>query len=760
MSPTTEPLKPNGQRDETQGEVEARPSLDTVSFVDEAFHELSTLEELLALVPPEGRDMVARAYGLADRLHAGQVRQSGEPYIRHPLIVAGYLADLNMDAPTIAAGLLHDVLEDTHLTREELEEMFPEPVPSIVQGVTKISKINFQTTREAQIENLRLMFLAMAKDVRVVIVKLCDRLHNMKTLRFLPEERAVRIAQETMDIYAPLANRLGISLLKSELEDLAMRWLHPEAYRRLASRINAKRAERRVYMAEAVKFLADYLARESNARIYSISGRPKHFYSIHKKMKSQGLTFEQIYDLNGLRIICEETSECYEIMGLIHHIWPPLPGRFKDYIGMPKKNMYQSLHTTVVGYKGMVTEIQIRTKKMHQVAEYGIAAHWKYKEQRQDFRLDERLGWLRQLTEWISDENEASELLEGLKRDVFADHVLCFSPKGDVYELPSKATPIDFAFSIHTEVGYHCVGARVNNRMVNLRTKLQNGDVVEILTSSTGHPSRDWLDYVRTTRAKQKIKHWLKGRNLGELVENGRRELMRHLHERGITVTQPELDDALRGLLQPYKMRTIDDLLVEIGFGSISPTAAIARMNPEWVKRPKRTPRKRKPTATENNQPIIVAGFAGAQVRVAACCKPLPGDPIVAFVTRGRGVTVHHEQCPNVVRARANREDAARLLPAKWNEKGAAQMSHNVTLRVDAEDRNGLLNEITGIISGHNIFIEKAVTSSDRRRGTATLTFEVSVQDLSQLQKALEALRAANGVIAAERKRRSLQIPD
>lgn len=722
---------------------------------DNSFHEITTIEQLLELTQPENREIVRKAYELADRLHEGQTRSSGEPYIRHPLMVACYLTDLNMDAPTIAAGLLHDVLEDTELTREQLEEHFPEPIPSIVQGVTKISRINFQTNREAQVENLRLMFLAMAKDVRVVIVKLCDRLHNIKTLKYLSEEKQVKIAQETIDIYAPLANRLGMSLLKSELEDQAMRWLLPDSYRTLAAKIALKRNARRRFVQESVQFLWNYLKREATGRVLSITGRPKHFYSIYKKMKAQGLTFDQIYDLNAIRIICESTSECYEIMGLIHHIWPPLPGRFKDYIGVPKKNMYQSLHTTVMGYKGAVTEIQIRTRHMHQIAEYGIAAHWKYKEQRDNIKLDERLLWLRQMTEWIADENESSGLLDALKKDVFADHVLCFTPQGDVCELPAKATPIDFAFAIHTEIGYHCIGAKVNNRIVNLRTKLQNGDVVEILTSPTGHPSRDWLEYVRTGRARQKIKHYLKGRNLDELVDNGRKELNRVLEDRGLNVSNAELDDHLKNLLSAYKMNTVEDLLVEIGFGSISAAASIARMNPEWAKRARKPPKKKKPApAKASAQPIRIGDIVAANVRVANCCKPIPGDPIVGFITRGRGVTVHSENCPNVVRAKERPDDFGRILEAEWNPDSHHETNHAVCLRVDAEDRNGLLNEVTGIISDHAIFIDKCNTSSDRRRGTATLTFELMVRDVDQVNRALRAIRSIPGLISAERKRR------
>jgi GTP pyrophosphokinase len=713
---------------------------------------LITINEVLSKTPADSRDLVRKAYELAHRLHEGQFRRSGEPYIHHPLMVASYLADLNMDGPSIAAGILHDVLEDTAVTRDELAAEFPEPIPSIVQGVTKISRINFQTTHEAQVENLRLMILAMAQDIRVVIVKLCDRLHNMKTLKVLPNEKRIQISQETMDIYAPLANRLGMSRIKSELEDLAMRWLLPDEYKELSKLIATRRVEREALVAESIAFLKGYLGKYFPN--LQISGRPKHFHSIYKKMREQGLSFDQIYDLSALRVICETESQCYEIMGLIHAVWHPVPGRIKDYIGMPKKNMYQSIHTTVIGYKGTRTEIQIRTRNMHQVAEYGIAAHWKYKEQDSPVKMEERLAWLRQLTEWITDLNEPSGLLEALKQDVFADRVMCFTPRGDVIELPANATPIDFAYAIHTRVGDQCIGAKINDRMVNLRTKLQNGDVVEILTSTTGHPSRDWLDHVVTGRARQKIKHWLKEKNTAQWIDTGRRAITDLLKERNLHVGQNELDLALTTLLPVYKLQNINDVLMEIGFGSISASAAIARMNPDWVRKAPARPA-RKGAGEGRKKPkglVTVEGLAGVPMRVAACCSPIPGDPIVAFVTRGRGVTIHNEQCRSIQRALHDPEEAARIHPAHWN--GEEATSHPATLRVVAEDRTGLLNDVSSIITRHNIFIEGCITRSDRKRGTATLIFDVNVADVRELETVLSAIRVKDGVLTAERRRR------
>ncbi|CAN5318637.1 bifunctional (p)ppGpp synthetase/guanosine-3',5'-bis(diphosphate) 3'-pyrophosphohydrolase [soil metagenome] len=745
---------PNGQ---TAGEMVAEKSAGASGeFPTGAI----TIERLLDRTPEDGRPLVQKAYEVAARLHEGQVRASGEPFIHHPMMVAWYLADLNMDGASIAAGLMHDVLEDTHMTREQISELFPQDVVDIVQGVTKISRISFQTTREAQMENLRIMIIAMAQDIRVVIVKLCDRLHNMKTLKYLAPEKRQKISQETLDIYAPLANRLGMSKVKTEMEDLAMRWLAPEAYQKLTKMVATKKTERESLVKESIEFMREYLGRSYPNIV--ITGRPKHFYSIYKKMNAQGLTFDQINDLNAIRIICENDQQCYEILGLVHAVWHPVMGRFKDYIGMPKKNMYQSLHTTVIGYKGARTEIQIRTKPMHHVAEYGIAAHWKYKEQLSSTKMEERLSWLRQITEWITEVSEPGVLLDALKQDVFADRVMCFTPKGDVIELPANATPIDFAYAIHTRVGEKCVGAKINDRIVNLRATLQNGDGVDVLTSPNGHPSRDWLDYAKTGRARQKIKHWLKDRNASDWAATGRRAIEAILHERHLHINQHDLDAALATLLPVYKLQNIDDLLVEVGFGTVSAAGAIARMNPDWVKRPEKEKKPTKPggkrgpiapkVKARQTGPIIVDEMGDLPIRLAACCHPIPGDPIVAFITRGRGLTIHHKDCRSVIKAGKDPQEAQLIHPAQWNMDGGA--THTVVARIVADDKSGLLNEMSGIFSRHGIFINGCLTKSDRTRGTAILQFEINVRDAVELDRVLNDVKNTDGVISAERRKK------
>ncbi len=708
-----------------------------------------SLERLLSKIPETdgGREMVRQAFDVADRLHVSQVRKSGELYIEHPLAVAHLLCDLRLDPASIAAGLLHDVLEDTPMTLDELRSMFPEPIPALVEGVTKISRIHFDTSREHQIENLRKIIVAMAKDIRVLMVKLCDRLHNMRTLRPLNSDRRLAISRETLDIYAPLANRLGMVRIKSELEDLSMYYLYPEEYQEITRYIARKKRERENVIQNSIEYLHNYLGELGHTNI-EIKGRPKHFYSIHRKMARDRLTLEEIYDLNALRVLCDTESQCYEILGQIHAIWQPKPGRFKDYIGMPKPNLYQSIHTTVVGYEGIMTEIQIRTRQMDQVAEFGIAAHWKYKEGRIDQFEDKRLDWLRQVSEWIQDPGDPNSMLDLLKKDVFADTALCFTPKGDVIELPADATPIDFAFAIHTQVGFHCTGARVNRRMVTLRTPLQHGDEVEILTSKAGHPSRDWLDIVQTGRARSKIKHWLKSKQMETWVADGRAALMKLLKERNIEVSKAELDQHLDELLKPYRLRTIDDLLAEIGFGTISAQAALTRMNPDWSKA-RRPPRKTKKGTTGSKALIHVEGVEGIQVRIANCCKPIQGDPIVGFVTRGRGISIHHADCPSITRLTSHIEESERILPAHWNNDEPA--SHLVWMRIEAVDRTGLLAEISSILSARNISIQCCNTRSDKRKGTAVMRYEVEVTDIREVVGVLAALRETKGVITAER---------
>lgn len=710
-------------------------------------------EALLSRIPEDegGRALVRRAFEDAERAHAAQVRKSGEPYILHPIAVAALLHELRMDPATVAAGLLHDVLEDTPVSLEELRRNYPDPVPALVDGVTKISRIHFDTSRDHQVENLRKIIIAMARDIRVVVIKLCDRLHNMRTLKHLPEDKREAISRESMDIYAPLANRLGMVKLKSELEDLAMMWLYPKEYRELAAGIELKRREREEFVKRSIAFLRNYLAELGFTGI-EISGRPKHFWSIFQKMRHEGLTFDEIFDLHGLRIICDTRNQCYEILGAVHGIWHAKPGRFKDYIGTPKPNGYRSLHTTVVGYEGVVTEIQIRTREMHEVADFGVAAHWMYKEGKPPAPApDKQLDWLKQLSEWIQDPGDPNSVLDVLKKDVFADVVLCFTPAGDVVELPAGAGPIDFAYAIHTKVGHTCVGARVNKRIVPLKTQLAHGDTVEIITNPQGHPSRDWLDVAVTGRARSKVKHWLKSQQMATWVADGRSKLEKLLAERHIPVTRTELDKALETILEPYRLKTTDDLLAEIGFGTISALAALTRMNPEWSKtsRPPRQTTAAKKKAPRVGGAISVEGFDDMQMRLANCCRPIPGDSVVGFVTRGRGISVHKSACPTIARAREDAEDAARVLPAQWND--TANVRQMVFIRVEASDRTGLLAEISGQFSNRNVSIIGCKTETDEVSKIAVFLFKADVSNLFQLDAVLADLRQIRGVYKAQR---------
>lgn len=754
---------------------------------------LEQFEALLAKLPAndrEGRALVTHAFEVSTRLHGPQTRKSGELYIEHPIEVASLLADLSQAPAVIAAGLLHDVLEDTELEIEQLRRLFPAPIPDLVEGVTKISRTHFDldrarerkeedsrrksysaiSTREVQpppapnaprparraddpVESLRKMFLAMASNLPVVFIKLCDRLHNMRTLKPLPEDRREAIARETLEIYAPLANRLGIHLIRQELEDLSMYWLYPDEYRARARAIARKRRERESLIGRSIDHVRGYLSEFGHENV-EISGRSKHFWSIHQKMLRTSLSLEEVLDLNALRIICDSESQCYEILGLIHAVWSPLPNRIKDYIGSPKPNGYQSLHTTVVGLDGMITEIQIRTREMHRKAEYGVAAHYRYKEGLEpSLEVDRRMEWIRQLTEWITEPGEPDNFLDALKNELFSDVVLCYTPKGDVVELPVGATPIDFAFAVHTIVGEECVGARINGRIASLSTRLRHGDIVEVLRSSKGHPSRDWLDVVATSRARSKIKHWLKSRDMELWVSSGREALLQILKERNIDITRTELEDHLREVLDAYRLKTVEDLLAEIGFRSISPHAAITRMNPEWS-RARRAPRKRPARPARRTEELVeVEGdLTGLQVRLAACCKPIPGDDIVGFVTRGRGISIHTLTCPNMARLTEDPGERERMIAAKWNlgQEGESAL-HTIQVRVYAEDRGGLLADLSEAFAKRSVNIIGVNSRSYESKGTAGLTFSARVANLGQLDEVLTSLRNVPGVLRAER---------
>lgn len=706
------------------------------------------LSALLETLNPDDRVLVRKAFDFARKYHEGQTRVSGEPYITHTLAVARLLADLRLDAPTIAAGLLHDVVEDTSVEYEDLKREFSPQIADLVQGVTKLSKIHFDSGREHTGANLRKLTLAMAKDIRVVVIKLCDRLHNMRTLRHLPGDKRLAISRDTLAIYAPLAHRLGMTRIKTELEDRAMYWLYPDEYRSIQQAINKRSAERDSLIEEAKEFLLLYLRTNfPNTENIEIQGRSKHFFSIWQKMKSQGLSFEEIYDLNALRIICDDITQCYEILGLIHAIWPPLPNRFKDYIGMPKPNMYQSIHTTVIGLNGEITEIQIRTRRMHQVAEEGIAAHWRYKEGLGGSdRLNERLRWLRQLMDWITDLKEPSDFLDAMTSDVFSDVVVCFTPKGDLVELSPGATPLDFAYAIHTGVGEKCIGARVNRKQVTLNTKLNTGDVVEIQTSKAGHPSRDWLDIVASGRARSKIKRWLKEKEFDIWVAAGKDAVAHILKARSIDLPKEELYKKLETLVPKHRLSNVDDLFCEIGFGTISAMKALNQILPPREQKKRRA---LKPKTARPDE-IVLEGGEGVPVRHASCCAPKPGDEIVGFVTRGRGVTVHKIVCPNMVRLRTRGgADTSRLLPAHWGYEEIDKYNPYV-IRVQATDRVGLLNEISGLITVSGLFITGCNSRSNIKKGTAALNFQVRVRNTNVLEKVVENIREISNIIEVE----------
>jgi GTP pyrophosphokinase len=703
--------------------------------------------------PEADIDAAMRAYVFAAKAHKGQERVSGEPYLSHPLEVAGILTTLRMDVHTVAAGLLHDVVEDTHATLEEVRTHFGPEIAAMVDGVTKLSRIPFSTREEAQAENIRKMVLAMSKDIRVILVKLADRLHNMRTLDPLSEERRRHIAQETLDIYAPLAHRLGIYWMKSELEDLCLRHLDAEAYRDLAARIAKRRQEREGDIGDVIRLLERKLHEvEIKAQI---TGRPKHFYSIYKKMRDQKKELEEIYDLTAIRVITGSLKDCYGALGVIHTLWKPISHRFKDFIAVPKSNGYQSLHTTVIGPKGDPIEIQIRTWEMHRVAEEGIASHWRYKEGRTGLdQTDQNFVWLRQLMEWQRELKDSKEFLDTLRVDLFPDEVYVFTPRGDVRPFPKGATPIDFAFSVHTDVGLHCVGAKVNGRLVPLRTELQNGDIVEIVTAPTHTPSRDWLKLVKTPRARSKIRQWIRNEERARSVAFGRDLLEKEIRRLGKSPAQLLKPEAVAQALQRYGLANEDELFAAVGYGKVSPRQAVGRLlSPEEFQaltdaeeaREKKAERKpARPKPPEDG--VSIRGVDDVLVRFSKCCNPVPGDEIVGFITRGRGISVHTLDCPNAVSLMA---DPERRIAVHWD--GQRREAHQVKIRVEVgKDRPGILAEITAAISGLNTNIAHAeIVVTEQRTGLNTFVLEVT--DLRQLQSVMQAIQKVDGVVGVER---------
>ncbi|MBI2219092.1 MAG: bifunctional (p)ppGpp synthetase/guanosine-3',5'-bis(diphosphate) 3'-pyrophosphohydrolase [Candidatus Rokubacteria bacterium] len=709
--------------------------------------ELQTLlEEVVSAQPGADVDQVRRAYRFSELCHAGQQRASGEPYLSHPLEVARLLAAFKMDVTTVTAGLLHDVLEDTDATKGDLEREFGKEIAELVDGVTKLGKLAFSSREERQAENFRKMLVAMARDLRVLLIKLADRLHNMRTLDFLPGDRGRKIAQETLDIYAPLAHRLGMAKVKAELEDLALRTLQADAYVDLQRRVAKRRLERE---ADINQVIAIILKKLTEVGIESqISGRPKHFHSIWKKMHEQGREFDEIYDLTAVRVITGSVRDCYGALGVIHSLWKPVPGRFKDFIAMPKVNMYQSLHTTVIGPKGEPVEIQIRTWEMHRIAEDGIAAHWLYKEKKTGKdRFDDSFVWLRQLLESQQETKDPKEFLESVRFDLFPDEVYVFTPKGDVKALPEGSTPIDFAYAVHTAVGEHCVGAKVNGKLVPLRYELRQGDIVEIVTSPNQHPSRDWLNIVKSSRARSKINQWLKVQERARSIELGRELFEREAKKYRVNPSALLQADEFRKLASDLGLPGPDDVLAAIGYGRASVHQILQKLAPAP---PAEAPEKPKTPATRPKaEPgVRIRGVEDLLVRFARCCNPLPGDTIVGFITRGRGLTVHARDCLTVAKNVIDRE---RLIDVEWDVEEPAKRPVRIAVYI-GNDRPGLLAEITGAISSRNGNITKAeVIVTDDRRGTNNFVIEVA--DLRQLQDIMRAIRDVRDVVNVERVR-------
>ncbi|MDT8444882.1 MAG: bifunctional (p)ppGpp synthetase/guanosine-3',5'-bis(diphosphate) 3'-pyrophosphohydrolase [Desulfuromonadales bacterium] len=691
-------------------------------------------------------DAVRRAYVYSAKVHQGQNRLSGDPYMSHLLEVAAILTRLRLDVPTIVTGLLHDTLEDTLSTKEELRQLFGDEVTDMVDGVTKISKITFKNSEERQAENFRKMLLAMARDIRVILVKLADRLHNMRTLAYQPEDRRKKIAQETADIYAPLANRLGISWIKSELEDLAFSYLEPEAYKNLAKKVEQHRRKSDTYVADVKRRLEEILKEHEIEG--QVQGRYKHISSIHNKIVKQKIEFDQIHDQIAFRIIVPTVRDCYAMLGVIHSFWKPVPGRFKDFIAMPKANMYQSLHTTVFGPAGQRMEVQLRTEEMHRVAEEGIAAHWKYKEGKAANRADEgRFSWLRQMLEWQKELKDSSEFMSSVKVDLFPEEVYVFTPNGDVKELPKQSTPIDFAYSVHSDVGQHCTGAKVNGRLVPLKTELKNGDIVEILTSTHQTPSKDWLKFVKTSKAKNRIRNWVKEQERQQSLELGRDLLEKELRKYGFSFNRAVNLETMKDTFSELGFRSLEDLQAAVGYGKVSCNQVLSRLIPEQFKaeapKPSRISQvlgkiRRKPVDAIN-----VQGLDGILVRFSKCCNPLPGDEIIGFISQGMGVTVHAADCPRVLET-----DPERRIDVSWNrQKGATR---SVKIRIYSLDQKGILAAVTKVITKCEANILRAsVYSTEERRGI--LTFEVEVQDVLHLNRVMDSIQKVKGVTQVER---------
>jgi GTP pyrophosphokinase len=704
-------------------------------------------------LPQKSIALIQKAYVYSASAHAGQTRRSGEPYMSHPLEVANVLAELRLDEATIAAGLLHDTVEDTKTSIEEIDSLFGEEVADIVDGVTKISQMTFDTKEQAQAENIRKMILAMAEDIRVLIVKLSDRLHNMRTLGFMPAPKQMLISRETLDIYSPLANRLGLHRIKTELEDLSLKYMKPEVYTHVSEGVKQHQTLGREYIERVIDLVTKML--KKNRIKGRVNGRTKHLYSIYHKMVQQNLTLDQVYDLIAFRVIVHSVKECYAVLGLIHSMWKPVPGRFKDYISMPKANMYQSLHTTVIGPDGERIEIQIRTEEMHKLAEYGVAAHWLYKDGGKVKAKDvDHFAWLRQILDWQKEESDSREFMRSLRFDLFKDEVYVFTPQGQVKELPEGATPVDFAYTIHTEVGNHCAGAKVNGRLVPLSTELKNGDTVEIITDNNRNPSRDWLKFVKTAKARTRINYYIRTEERARSIALAREMLEKEGRKMGVNVAKAMKERKLDKVAEEFSFRGVDDLLSAVGYVRITPRKVLHRLLPKSEETPKEKEAQREKEREEREakkeearassvDSVRIKGVDNVLVRFAKCCNPLPGDAITGYISRGRGVTVHTSDCPNV-----NNMEPERLLSISW--EGQEERPYPARISIICKNQAGMLAKISLLLSQEGVNIDSGSIHSNVD-GNTELAFTVEVRDSTHLYRTIDKLNSLESVLEVHR---------
>jgi GTP diphosphokinase / guanosine-3',5'-bis(diphosphate) 3'-diphosphatase len=707
------------------------------------------VDKVRAYHPDPDVAVLYKAFDLARNMHADQRRRSGDLYLSHPLAVTSIIADLKLDVPSLCAGILHDIVEDTEVSVVDIERDYGAEIAFIVDGVTKLSKYAFNTREERQAESFRKMLIAMSADLRVILVKLADRLHNMRTLSHMPADKQRYIAKETLDIYAPLANRLGISWIKSELEDESFKYLYPEDYTALTEKVDKKKTERDKFITETITLLSEAV-REKDIPC-EVSGRSKHFYSIWRKMRNNNIEFDQVYDALAFRIITDTTGRCYEVLGLVHSLWKPVPGRFKDYVAMPKPNGYQSLHTSVLGPYQERVEIQIRTRQMHQIAEYGVAAHWQYKEGRAVSPDADKFAWLRQLVEWQQELPDSQEFMETVTQDLFGEEVYALTPRGDVKTMRKGATPVDFAYAIHTEVGHHCIGARVNGAMVPLKTKLRTGDIVEILTSPNGKPSKDWLDFAVTSRARTKIRQHVRAAERDRARQIGRAALDKALRRHSLKIKKLERNGQLRKAIEGTKLPSIEELYVQLGFGRFQTDTIIKRLVPDAKPKEEEdeegTLSKFINRFTQRNEKpgIALDGVDDILVRYAKCCRPVPGEDIVGFVTRGRGLSIHSALCNKYKNL-----EQERMVDVYWRADKQARLP--VLIRVMCADQSGMLAAISAVFSASGVNIAEAHCRTNKDGG-ATLTFQVLVADAGQLKDALRTIRGLKGIYSVDRVR-------